>query len=137
MNSGLQVTAKRMYFLPSYLHSCLLRVMVLPLFCDLPGTVAAGGRGTPPLLAAAGGLVTPSTDNEGGPVEGTGDAGGGGGLQLQTSPSLGAGGQAGAMAKALCVRPRGVPVVRGQGRLPRGTCQAKAAVCHVSQAINN
>lgn len=118
MNSGLQVTAKQMYFLPSYLHSCLLRVMVLPLFCDLPGTVSAGGRGTPPLLAATGGLVTPSTDNEGGAVEGMGDAGGGGGLQLQTSPSLGAGGQAGAMAKALCVRPRGVPWCAGRGSSP-------------------
>lgn len=74
-------------------------VMVLPLFCDLPGTVLAGSCGTPHPLAgdpfAAGEAGYPQHRQRGGTVEDMGDAGGGGGLQLQTLSSLGAGRQAG------------------------------------------
>ena len=96
----------------------------------LPSWLRRGGWG--PLCCR--GASYPQHRKRGGAVEDMGD---GGGLQLQTSPSLRAGGQAGVMAKVPRVRPRGAPVVRGQGQLPQGTCQAKAAACRVSRAINN
>lgn len=53
MNSGLRLTAKQMDFVPRFIWaraSCGPWVMVLPLFCDLPG-----GWGTPPCMAVVGG----------------------------------------------------------------------------------